>query len=50
MTEDEWFETGAVRFSEWSAENVPFGGLTLMEKDAFDYGWELAGREMGIVK
>lgn len=50
MTEDEWFKLGALRLQVWREENTQWGDLTLMERDAFEYGWELAGQEMGIVK
>lgn len=49
MTEDEWFEIGARRLTDWRIANDPHG-ITNSEADAFEYGWELAGEEMGIVK
>lgn len=48
MTEDEWFSRGEDLLHEWGQTVI--GGLTDEEESAFDYAWELAGREMGIVK
>ncbi len=55
MTEEEWFETGANRLDEWNQHVRSFvpgydTPLTDNEVSAFEYAWELAGREMGIVK
>lgn len=51
MTEDEWFKLGAKHLYEWAEAAEGYGGhLTANEESAFEYAWELAGREMGIVK
>lgn len=56
MTEDEWFHLGTTRLGEWAkvvgtvyVPGFPEAQLTRPEEDAFEYAWELAGREMGIV-
>ena len=55
MTEDEWYERGDKRLEEWRAQvkaSMPDYAIDLTdnEKSAFEYAWELAGREMGIVE
>lgn len=56
MSEDEWFAIGVARLGEWAkaqgtvyVPGYPGPSLTRNEEDAFEYAWELAGREMGIV-
>lgn len=54
MTEEEWYSLGQKLLDEWAEEvedSVPGdkGHLTSNEESAFEYAWELAGREMGIV-
>lgn len=55
MTKDEWFKLGGKKLAEWEKvvreESVPgyVISLTANEESAFEYAWELAGREMGIV-
>lgn len=55
MTEDEWFEVGNKRLDEWAEvirKSLPGYEISISvpEASAFEYAWELAGREMGIVK
>lgn len=50
MSEEEWYTLGEDRLSEWRDLNKRYGwDLSSNEADAFEYAWELAGREMGIV-
>lgn len=49
MTEDEWFQLGDKRVKDWERtvrSLAPGHAITL----SFQSAWELAGREMGIVK
>lgn len=48
MTEDEWLKLGEKHLSEWQDYNEPYS-ITEQEASGFEYAWELAGREMGIV-
>jgi hypothetical protein len=48
VTEEEWFDRGDTKLSEWVTQNSEL--LSFSEMSAFEYAWELAGREMGIVK
>jgi hypothetical protein len=55
MTEEEWYKLGDKKLAEWVKvveESIPGyeTSLTANEESAFEYAWELAGREMGIVK
>ena len=47
MTEDEWFQRGDEALERWS---LAAGLLTSYVEQAFEYAWELAGREAGIIK
>lgn len=49
MSEEEWYKTGEKHLSEWQDYNEPYD-ITEHEASAFEYAWELAGREMGIIK
>lgn len=51
MSEDEWFSKGDERLEEWARVIIAGNNfLTDGEESAFEYAWELAGREMGIVE
>lgn len=53
MSEDEWFERGGIILDNWRYEvnpNSPNLALTSNEESAFEYAWEMAGREMGIIE
>lgn len=49
MTEDEWYAKGRALLQEWWEYNTPYN-ITQDEERGFEYAWELAGREMGIVE
>lgn len=51
MTEEEWYVLGEKRLTEWRELNERYNWvLSKDEADAFEYAWELSGREMGIVE
>lgn len=49
MSEEEWYKRGDELLREWGDFIDPSTHLTANEESAFEYAWELAGREMGIV-
>ena len=51
MSEDEWYARGEYLLDKWAQVTEAEGDrLMSYEKIAFEYAWELAGREMGVVK
>lgn len=55
MSEEEWFILGDNKLEAWEGvvrQVTPLYEVHLSEneKSAFEYAWELAGREMGIIK
>lgn len=53
MSEEEWFDRGETLLDKWRWQidpDRPYVALSSTEEDAFEYAWELAGREMGIVE
>lgn len=47
MTWTEWYALGDKRLNEWDEANDPYH-LTEVERSAFEYGWEMAGNELGL--
>lgn len=53
MSEEEWYQRGEKLLENWQNAidpDSPNLALTVNEESAFEYAWELAGREMGIVE